>query len=164
MKIKEGTNVVRWYLPIPISRMESDGVHGNFSESQKSTYYPKVAVLMFTWNPISIVVYVKTGQRNTIYLLLLFCFWDRFVIWVRLRVELFNVKKENDIMIKNYRWAYVENKKYLFLHDKGVKKTSDHKIYTHLRVWVWNACKLHEISQLQLIKCVYWDDWIYINS
>ena len=37
-------------------------------------------------------------------------------------------------MIKNYRWAYVENKKYLFLHDKGVKKTSDHKIYTHLRV------------------------------
>ena len=33
MKIKEGTNVVRWYLPIPIFRMESDGVHGNPTES-----------------------------------------------------------------------------------------------------------------------------------
>ena len=33
MKIKEGTNVVRWYPPIPICRMESDGVHGNRTES-----------------------------------------------------------------------------------------------------------------------------------
>ena len=38
--------------------------------------------------------------------------------------------------------------------------------YTHLRVWVWNADKLHEISQLKLIKCVYWDDRIrkYLTS
>ena len=33
MKIKEGRNVVRWYPPIPIFRMESDGVHGNPTES-----------------------------------------------------------------------------------------------------------------------------------
>ena len=29
------------------------------------------------------------------------------------------------IMIKNYLWAYVELKKKSFLHDKGVKKTSE---------------------------------------
>ena len=28
-------------------------------------------------------------------------------------------------MIKNYLWAYVELKKKSFLHDKGVKKTSE---------------------------------------
>ena len=28
-------------------------------------------------------------------------------------------------MIKNYFWAYVELKKKWFLHDKGVKKTSE---------------------------------------
>ena len=33
MKIKEGRNVVRWYPPIRICRMESDGVHGNPKES-----------------------------------------------------------------------------------------------------------------------------------
>ena len=33
-----------------------------------------------------------------------------------------------------------------------------------LQVRVWNTCKLHEISQLQLIKYVYWDYWIYIYS
>ena len=34
--------------------------------------------------------------------------------------------------------------------------------YAHLQVRVWNTCKLHEISRLQLIKYVYWDYWIYI--
>ena len=40
----------------------------------RSTYYPKVTVLKFTRDPISIVLYAKTGQRNTIYLF--FCFLD----------------------------------------------------------------------------------------
>ena len=33
MKIREGRNVLGWYSPIPIRRMECDGVHGNPAES-----------------------------------------------------------------------------------------------------------------------------------
>ena len=37
--------------------------------------------------------------------------------------------------------------------------------YTHLQVWVWDACNLHKlIIQLQLIKFVYWDNWIHSYS
>ena len=74
------------------------------------TYYPKVTVLKFTRDLISIVLYAKTGQRNTIYLF--FCFLDsefklcfRVILWVEL---LFKVKKENNNNDKKYIWAYVE--------------------------------------------------------
>ena len=63
----------------------------------KFTYHPKVGVLKFTGNPISIAVYIKTGQRNTVHLLLLFGFRVQVMLRVRLRVELlFNVKNENN--------------------------------------------------------------------
>ena len=33
----------------------------------KLTYYPKITILKFTRNPISIVLYIKTGQRDSIF-------------------------------------------------------------------------------------------------
>ena len=57
------------------------------------------------------------------------CLHSEFKLYFELDFELnfFLTQKEKImiIMIKNYLWAYVELKKKSFLHDKGVKKTSE---------------------------------------